>query len=551
MARRVAEAEQRQCRRADRQGGGGDREREPIPPQRANLGVDRLHVRQEYVRGAKTVGGAWLTFFMEEMIRGIADELLGTVATISRAEVRRVQLIADLVDASCTVSPTALTGGERLVRSGGDGTPEVAEFLVVELAAMLKIGAPSAWALIRDVLNLRHRHPRLWAALERGEVPVWQARKVAARCAETGLSREAATLVDHRLESSWSRLSWRRILRKTEGLIVAADTALAAQRAAERRAERFVAVHHDGDGSSTLLARMNTADAVCLSDAIGSIANAMVLEGRSESLPQLRSEALAELARPTARGTLPRPTATLVVHVPREAIGPGHAPDEAVGREGVAGEGVARQCVAREDEIGPLLLAQVRELLAHHRVRLLPVLDLAGDPGADSYEIPDRIRTQLQIREPFSIFPFSTTRSVHADLDHTVPYQAVSKERHRPPDQTRPSNLGPLGRLEHRAKTHGRWQLSQPGPGTYRWRSGLGYEYVVNNGYSDRVDGQGSSVPERETAFGSFPDFVSMPDWAIPDAPLPDVDEIEPMELSDSEVAELVSLTGQSWVPAA
>ncbi len=205
------------------------------------------------------------------------------------------------------LGPVQLAGSERLVASGADGTPEFAEFLVLELAAMLKVGEVSAWALIRDVMNLRHRHPRLWAALGRGEIPVWQARKIAARCAEAGLSRDAALLVDRRLESAWGRLAWRRLLRRTEGLIVCADQALAAQRAAERRADRFVAIQHDGDGSSTLVARMNTADAVSLKNAIDSIAHAMVLEGRPESLPQLRSEALADLARPTDRGTLPRP----------------------------------------------------------------------------------------------------------------------------------------------------------------------------------------------------------------------------------------------------
>lgn len=204
---------------------------------------------------------------MEGTIRSIADELLEAVATIGRAEARKVQLVADLVDVSCTVAPGVLAGGERLVATGGDGTPEVAEFLIVDLAAMLKIGSGSAWALIRDVLNLRHRHPRLWAAVGRGEVEVWQARKVAARCAGAGLSRQAADVVDRRLESAWGRLPWQRLLRRTEGLIVAADTALAAERAAQRKADRFVAIHHDGDGSSTLVARMDTADAVVLKNA--------------------------------------------------------------------------------------------------------------------------------------------------------------------------------------------------------------------------------------------------------------------------------------------
>lgn len=477
---------------------------------------------------------------MEQTIRRIADELLADFAAEKRAQVRQTQRIAELVDAFSTVSPSLMAAGERLVHSGGDGTPQVAEFVVVEVAAMLQMGSPSAWALIHDVLNLRHRHPRLWAALDRGEVPVWQARKIARRCADTGLSFDAAQLVDTRLESSWGRLPWTRLLRKTEGLIVSADTALAEQRAEQRRADRFVAIHHDGDGSSTLVARMDTADAVCLKRAIDSIANAMVLEGRPEALPQLRSEALAELARPTDRGVLPRPKATLVVHVAREALNAGKSAsgEDAQNTDSrMPDDATAHEAVAREDSIGPLLLSQVRDLLTHDRVRLLPVLDLAGDPGADGYEIPDRMRTQLQIREPFSIFPFSTTRSMHADLDHTVPYQAVSKERHGPPEQTRPSNLGPLGRLEHRAKTHGGWALSQPESGTYVWRSPIGYRYRVRNGFTETITRHRSAVaeadvivvPERDSDFSAPP-----PDAVLVDAP-PDEDDIDLNEHLDHE----------------
>ena len=413
---------------------------------------------------------------MEGTIRRIADALLDDVAAEKRAQVRQLRRIGELVDASCVAGPAQLAGRERLIDSGADGTPQFAEFLILELAAMLGVGDVTAWRLIRDVMNLRYRHPRLWAALGRGEVRVWQARKIAARCAETGLRLEAALVVDRRLESAWGRQAWGRIQRRTEGLIVVADTALAAERAKIRQADRFVAVHHEGDGSSMLVARMNTADAVQLKNAVDAIANAMVLEGRTEALPVLRSEALADLARPTERGTLPRPEATLVVHVAREAL-----PHETDG----GGEGGA---VAREDSIGPLLLDQVCELLAHGRVRLLPVLDLAGDLGVDAYEIPDRTRQQLQIREPFSIFPFSTTRSVHADLDHTIPYRVNG-----PPEQTRPSNLGPLGRREHRAKTFGGWKLSQPQPGVYRWRSPYGYEYEIAGGQTRRTAETGTS----------------------------------------------------------
>ena len=125
------------------------------------------------------------------------------------------------------------------------------------------------------------------------------------------------------------------------------------------------------------------------------------------------------------------------------------------------------------DDIGPLLLEQIRELLAHHRVRVLPVLDLEGEAGVDSYEIPDRLRTQIVLRDSYSMFPFATRRARDCDLDHTTPWQTGVS------NQTRPGNLGPLDRRSHRAKTHTGWEVQQRAPGVFDWTSPLGYHYIV------------------------------------------------------------------------
>ncbi len=442
---------------------------------------------------------------MEGTIRGIADRLLAAVSAERRAQVEQLQVVAELVDASGGVAPITLAGGERLKTSGADGTPEVAEFLVPELSAMLGVGEASAWHLINDLMNLRHRHPRAWAALggEGGDRPLMRLGRLvkSPRCVRLlSLGADAARWVDLRLESSWGRLAWGRIRRKAEGLILSADQALARRRAEARRAERYVYVRHEGDGSSMMVARMGTADAVCLSRAIDAIANSMVLEGRGEPLRELRSEALGELARPSEGGTLPSQRSTLVVHVSRETV--------------EAGGGVAR-----EDAVGPLLVEQVRQLLAHDRVRVVPVLDLVGDAGADGYEIADRMREQVRIRDPFSVFPFSTTRSVHADLDHSEPFRTGDQPMEPPPGQppppqTRPSNLGPFGRLEHRAKTHTGWQMIQTEPGVFEWRSPFGYRYRVARGYTEAHQAYDVAGPEAQ---GGVVEFGTPPCLAVVD----------------------------------
>jgi hypothetical protein len=63
-------------------------------------------------------------------------------------------------------------------------------------------------------------------------------------------------------------------------------------------------------------------------------------------------------------------------------------------------------------------------------------------------------------------------------VDHTIPY--LSPDRGGPPGQTRLGNLGPHVRRNHMYKTHGRWQVRQPEPGTWLWRSPHGRIYLVN-----------------------------------------------------------------------
>jgi hypothetical protein len=65
-----------------------------------------------------------------------------------------------------------------------------------------------------------------------------------------------------------------------------------------------------------------------------------------------------------------------------------------------------------------------------------------------------------------------------------VPYRFARPDVPAPPGQTRPSNLGPLSRGEHRAKTHGAWTLDQPAPGLYLWTNRTGHRWAVINGHT-------------------------------------------------------------------
>ena len=76
--------------------------------------------------------------------------------------------------------------GERAVGVAGVGTPAVAEFAVMELAAALRVSHEAALALVGDVLDLAHRLPRLWALVRScGSRRIWGVRLRGSRVTST------------------------------------------------------------------------------------------------------------------------------------------------------------------------------------------------------------------------------------------------------------------------------------------------------------------------------------------------------------------------------
>ena len=131
------------------------------------------------------------------------------------------------------------------------------------------------------------------------------------------------------------------------------------------------------------------------------------------------------------------------------------------------------QPVARSETLGPITKNQLADLFGTTRISVTPVIHAGDDPAVDSYEIPDRIREHITLRDVIEPFPYSTRTARGLDADHTVPYRPGGKQ------QTRPSNLGALRRRLHRAKTAGRWHLKQPRPGVFWWQSPTGQHYRV------------------------------------------------------------------------
>lgn len=404
--------------------------------------------------------------------RRVADAILETVVEERRAAARRLMLIASLVEEYQVPQDPGIPGATRGTPVA-DGVPAVDEFLVPELAALLGTGIASAWTLVRDVVCLVHRHPHAWAALADDRAEAWQARQVAAACRDAGLDEPAALWVDHRLAPCWGAMPWARVRRRLTGLIAAADPQRAAARRHEARRRRFLVMRHDETGMTTLRGRLPTPDALALTHRLDQISSALLDDDltRDGDSAALAADALGILARSgAAPAKAPTGRATMVVHISRTELT--SAATGAIGVAHVEGPGT---------DLGAVLTDDLAAILGGNTVRVLPVVDLADDPVIDGY-LPTRpIHRHVALREPVSVFPFSAHRARRCDLDHTDPWRASGR-----PGQTRPSNLGPLARLEHRVKTFGGWRLTQPRPGRYEWTSPLGFRYVVEGGRTTR-----------------------------------------------------------------
>ena len=193
-----------------------------------------------------------------------------------------------------------------------------------------------------------------------------------------------------------------------------------------------------------------------------------------------------------------RPRAVVYVHLSAEAL--------------TAGTGVARV-----ENVGPVLLGRLRLLLGNHcSINLKPVIDLpAGHTPIDAYEIPASLRKQLQLRYPADVFPYAAAVSRSIDMDHTIPY--LHPDRGGPPGQTRLGNLGPHARRHHNQKTHGRWQVRQPEPGTWLWRSPHGKIYLVNTSGTHPLGNTEFAQATWRAAAGSLESWLA--DAAIRPAP--------------------------------
>ena len=91
-----------------------------------------------------------------------------------------------------------------------------------------------------------------------------------------------------------------------------------------------------------------------------------------------------------------------------------------------------------------VLLDQIKTWCGDSRtkVTIKPVIDLNAELSTPAYEIPDRIREQIVLRDRTCVFPWCTRPARRCDVDHIDEYDHDAEAEGRPqPGPTTTSNL--------------------------------------------------------------------------------------------------------------
>jgi hypothetical protein len=346
---------------------------------------------------------------------------------------------------------------EAAMPLGGEGCPEVAEFAVVELAAVLGRSTESGRRYLSHAVEGHYRLRRCWGRLEAGDLPAWRLAFIAERT--VCLPPAAAAFVDQHVAAVAHKIGpaqLDRLITEAKARFDPEQTEADRLAAAETRHLHVDLAHVGVAGTVRVEGELDLADALALDTAVAADARAQLACGSTESLDVRRSIALGNLARhqpaldldgPDRLSSAPR-TRQVVLHV--------HLEQAAV----LGAGGLARL----EEACGPVTAEQVRLWCGNPdaQVTVQPVLDVAEHLHVTSYEASARLRLQTQLRDSICAFPFCFRPAEHCDCEHRVPHDPDRDDG----GPTCSCNLAPCCRGHHRAKTTGGWTYLTVEPGT-------------------------------------------------------------------------------------
>lgn len=329
-----------------------------------------------------------------------------------------------------------------------------------EVALALTISPNAARQRVADAQTLARRLPDTLSALAGGALDYYRARCIVE--AVTGLDDDVAAAVQARVLPGAAERTATQLRAALRRAVLASDPAGAEERHARAAAERRVDFHPDADGMAYLGVAAPADDTFAVYTAIDGLARAARRSpGETRTLPQLRADTLADIARDILaaggwRGlALPRQRHRAHLQV-------------TVGADTLLGVSDEPGWLAG---YGPISAPMARRIAADatwQRILTDPVTGSLLDSGTASHDPGAVVEGHVLTRDQTCVNPVCSTPAASCDLDHTIPH---------PAGPTAAGNLAPLCRHTHRAKQAG-FRLAQPEPGVFRWTTPTGRTYT-------------------------------------------------------------------------
>jgi Domain of unknown function (DUF222) len=337
----------------------------------------------------------------------------------------------------------------------------------MEISARLRVSHREADARVVFAHELATDRRATFDALHAGTVDVRRARTLVEGVRVLDDQRAAA--VEARLLPDAGEHTPAGFRRRVERAVAAADPAGFEDRHARAVEDRQVRCRPEPDGMGSVWALLAGPDTAMVDTVLDAAADGMKHDHPDDARThqQRRADALAEMAwlawRTGHLGGLPAGQRLARAQGRRVEIGVLVPYPTLIGLSELPGE---------LDGFGPIPASVARRLAAGgtwRRILTDPATGRVLDYGTTRYRPPQDLIDQVIARD-------RTCRGVGCDrparscqIDHTIPY---------PDGPTAQGNTGPFCDRQHLFKTHGGWQVHQPAPGQFTWRTPTGHTYT-------------------------------------------------------------------------
>jgi Domain of unknown function (DUF222) len=370
---------------------------------------------------------------------------------------------AEQVQAVAELSRRPVFAGLSSFRDGIDPVSAVG----MEISARLRVSHREGDARVVFAHELTTQRRATFDALHAGTVDLRRARTLVDGIRV--LDDQTAARVEARLLPDAAEHTPQAFRRRVEKAVAAADPAGFEDRHARAAEDRQVRCRPEPDGMGSLWALLAGPDTALLTTVLDAAADGMKHDHPDDprTHQQRRADALTQMAwlawRTGHLGGVGEGQRLATAQGRRVEIGVLVPYPTLIGLADTPGE---------LDGFGPIPASVARRLAAAgtwRRILTDPATGRVLDYGRTRYRPPQDLIDHVLARD-------RTCRGIGCDrparscqIDHTIPY---------PDGPTAEGNTGPFCDRQHLFKTHGGWQVQQPVPGQFVWRTPTGHTYT-------------------------------------------------------------------------